>query len=66
MIKIATMFMKATFNDTKKDKRIKKLCIKNESISVFLEITKIADFRRENADLNKTQKICHVIFIFFR
>ena len=35
------------------------------SISVFLDITKIADFRLKNADVNRTQGVWHVIYIFF-
>ena len=35
------------------------------SISVFLDIAKFADFRRENADVSRTQGVCHVIHIFF-
>ena len=36
-----------------------------ESISVFLDITKVANFRRKNADASKTQRVGHVIHIFF-
>ena len=36
-----------------------------QSISVFPDITKVADFRRKNADVNRTQGVCHVIYIFF-
>ena len=31
---------------------------------VFLDITKIADLRWENADLTRTQEVCHVIIYF--
>ena len=31
------------------------------SISVFLDIQKIADFRGKNADVRRTQGLCHVI-----
>ena len=34
-----------------------------QSIPVFLDITKFADFRRKNADVSKTQGRCHVIDI---
>ena len=33
--------------------------------SVFLYITKVADFALKNAGFNKTQRVCHVIFIVF-
>ena len=36
-----------------------------QSIPVFLDITKFADFRRKNADLSKIQGACLVIDIFF-
>ena len=34
-------------------------------VSVFFDITKFADSRRKNADVSKTQGVCHVIHIFF-
>ena len=42
-----------------------KLCIKMQSISVFLDITKFADFPRKNTDVSRTQWVCHVFHIFF-
>ena len=33
-------------------------------LSVFRNITKIADFRWKVADVSKTQMVCHVIYIF--
>ena len=36
-----------------------------QSISVFLDITKFADLRWKNADVSRTQGVCHVIHIFF-
>ena len=36
-----------------------------QSISVFLDIAKFADFRRKNADVSRTQGVCHVIHTFF-
>ena len=38
---------------------------KVQSMSVFLDITKFADFRWKNADVSRTQGVCHVIHIFF-
>ena len=32
-----------------------------QSIPVFLDIVKLADFRWKNADISKTQGVCHVI-----
>ena len=37
-----------------------------QSVSVFLDMTNVADFRRKNADVSRTQEVCHVIYIFFR
>ena len=34
-------------------------------ISVFPDITKAAGSRWKNADISRTQKLCHVIYIFF-
>ena len=36
-----------------------------QSISVFLDITKFADFRLKNTDFSRSQEVCHVIHIFF-
>ena len=35
-----------------------------QSIAVFLDITKAADFYWENADVSWPQRACHVIYIF--
>ena len=39
--------------------------IKIQSISVFLDIAKFAEFRWKNADVSRTQAVCHVIHIIF-
>ena len=36
-----------------------------QSISVFLDIAKFADFRSKSADVSKTQGVCHVTQICF-
>ena len=36
-----------------------------QSISVFLDITKVADFRLKNTNVNRTQGVCDVIYISF-
>ena len=36
-----------------------------QTISAFLDIAKFADFRWKNADVSRTQGMCHVIHIFF-
>ena len=35
-----------------------------QSIPVFFDITKFAYFRRKNADVSRTKRVCHVIHIF--
>ena len=39
--------------------------MKIQSISVFLDVGKFADFRLKSADISRTQGIFHVIYIFF-
>ena len=34
-------------------------------ISVFLDVTKVVDFRIKNADASRTQGVCQVTYIFF-
>ena len=36
-----------------------------QSISAFLDIAKFADFQWKNADVRRTQEVCHVTHIFF-
>ena len=36
-----------------------------QSISVFLDTTKFANFQWKNADLSRTQEECYMIHIFF-
>ena len=36
-----------------------------QSISVFFDVVKFADFLWKNADVSRTQEVCHVIHIFF-
>ena len=38
--------------------------IKIQSMPLFLDIAKLADFRWKNADVNKTQGVSHIIYIF--
>ena len=35
-----------------------------QSISIFLDIAKFTEFQWKNADLRRTQEVCHVIRIF--
>ena len=36
-----------------------------QTISVFLDIAKFADYQWKNAHAGRTQGVCHVILIFF-
>ena len=42
-----------------------KFCVKMQSVSEFVDITKVADFQRKNADVSRTQELCHVIYVCF-
>ena len=55
--KILTMFIKNAFQDWKK-------CTKMQSIYVFSDIAKFADFQWKSADVSITQGMCHMIHIF--
>ena len=58
------MFFKTIFKNSNKIKSIRNYVSKC-NVYVFLDITKIADFGRKNADVGRTQGVCHVIYIFF-
>ena len=36
-----------------------------QSTSVFPDIANFADFQQKNADISRTQALCHVIHTFF-
>ena len=36
-----------------------------QSTSAFLDIAKLADIRRKNADISQSQLVYHMIYIFF-
>ena len=40
------------------------MCVKIQSMSLFLDIAKGADFQCKNHDVNKTQGMYYVIYIF--
>ena len=46
-------------------KELEIACIKMQSISVFLDIAKVAHFQLENDIVSRTQGACHVIYIFY-
>ena len=63
-IKIATTFIKNLLRLEKSENNLK-LCIKMQSISVFLEVTKVVAFLGKNADVSRTQEVYHVVYMFF-
>ena len=63
-IKIVGMFFKNNLYKLKKIQN-QKLCIKIQSISLFLVIEKLADFRGKNTDVRINHGVCHAIYIFF-
>ena len=65
IIKVGTIFINTIFKELKKIKELK-LCIKMQFISVLLDIAKLADFRRKNADVSRTQDVCPIIHNFFQ
>ena len=36
-----------------------------QSLPVFFDILKVADFWLIKADVSRTQEVCHVIYVFF-
>ena len=64
IIKIATVYIKTTITGSKKFEK-KKFCIKMQSISVILDITKAADFQLKNADFTKNQRVCYMNYMCF-
>ena len=40
--------------------------IKIQSKPAFLDVIKFADFQLKNADVSRTQGVCHMSYIFFR
>ena len=36
-----------------------------QSLSAFFDIAKVADFHWKNADVSRTQGVCHVIYVFW-
>ena len=51
------MFIKATLKDSVK--------VKMQSVSLFLDIIKVADFHWNNADVSKTEGLRDLIYLFF-
>ena len=41
------------------------ICFEMQFISLFLDITKGADFWWRNADVNRTQGVCQVLYMLF-
>ena len=63
IIKIATILINNLWR-LKKVKRIRNYVIQMQSISVFLDMTKVANFWWKNADASRSQDVCHMIYLF--
>ena len=61
IIKIITRFIRKTQEKLKE----LEICIKMQSMSVFFDITKFADFWCKNANVSRNHGVCQVIDIFF-
>ena len=59
------MFIKTTFKDSNKVKRIRNYVLISAIYICIFDITKSVDFRWKNADVSRTQKMCHVIYVYF-
>ena len=56
------MFIELIFKDSNE---VKKLCIKMQPISEFLDIANFADFQLKNPDVSRTQEVYPAIHNFF-
>ena len=61
--KLQTSLLKQPFKTQKKLKKLE-IMHKIQSILVFLDITKVADFWLKNVDASRTQGLCHMIYMF--
>ena len=50
----------------KKSEKNYKLCVAIQSISVFVDIRKVNDFRFKNANVSGTQEVSHVVYMFLK
>ena len=65
IIKIITIYIKTIFKDSKEFKRVRNYVSKC-NLYLFLQIAKFVFIIGEkNADVSRTQGVCHVIHIFF-
>ena len=59
------MFIKTTFKDSKKVKRIGNYALKRNLYLYFSIKQELLISGEKNADVSITQKVCQVIYIFF-
>ena len=62
--KLQPCLLKQALKIQKKLKELE-ICIKMQSIPVFPDVTKIADFQWKNADVSRIQAVCHMIYMLF-
>ena len=57
------MLIKTIFKDSKKVKKTRNYVSKC-NLYLYFDIAEFADFQLKIADVNRTQGVCHVIYIF--
>ena len=65
IIKIVTMFLKTIFKDSIQIKKIRNYVSKCNLYLYFLIQQNMLISSKKNADVSRTQRVCHVIHIFF-
>ena len=65
MYNIIWVFKKARLANFADMSKLQPWLLKQPLKNVFLDITKVAGFLWKNADVSRTQEVCHVIYIFF-
>ena len=66
IIKIATMFIKTTFKNSKKVKRIRNYVLNWNLYLYFLNYQNLLFPIGKNADVSRIHGVCHVIYIFIQ
>ena len=65
IVKIVTIFIKIFFKDSIKVERIRNYVLKCNLYQYFLIQQKLLISSKKNADVWRTQVVCHMIYMFF-
>ena len=65
IIKVEAMFIKTIFKDSKKVKRIRNYVSKCSLYVCFLIQQNLLISAKKNANVSRTQRVCHMIHTFF-